>query len=95
MLPAQFLNSSGFNNLDAYKIECVCEIIPPMVLSEASEVIVASLCTLYGCTTGLTHNSCFIFSKADSCCMLPHEKLLFLMSFKGNIFVAKSGIIFL
>ena len=69
-----------------------CEITPPMAFSEASVVTVASFCRLYGCTSGLAHNSFFMSSKAF-CCILPHEKSLFLMLFKGSIFVAKSGII--
>ena len=65
---------------------------PPMAFSEASVVSVASFCKLCGCTGGLAHNSFFMSSKAF-CCILPHEKSLFLMLFNGNIFVAKSGII--
>ena len=63
-----------------------------MVFSEASVVTVASYCRLYGCTSGLAHNSFFVSSKAF-CCILPHEISLFLRLFKSSIFVAKSGII--
>ena len=69
-----------------------CERTPSMAFSEGSVVTVASFCRLYGCTSGLAHHSFFMSSKAF-CCILPHEKSLFLMLFKGSIFVAKLGII--
>ena len=36
----------------------------------------------------------FSISSKAFCCILSHDKSLFLMLFKGSIFVAKSGIIF-